>query len=518
MPGAWAPSTRVSIPRASSSRTRRAIGRTSAVGLVTWLMTTRRVRGVTAAMTAATISSSPAVGNGSGASTTRAPSRSATARIVFRMALYSWSLVSSSSPGSKRSERSTAFTPVVAFGTKTSPVGSAPRKAPSARARCVEMPLQLTVQELDRSALHPVPPLALDGQDRLRTGAERAVVQERDVGIQAPAEVGAHRQGMIVSPSAATTGGSPAARAAALSQRASPCPDDLPRLAGRRRDDDAGPLGEADEPEIGRHGGAVAGDRPVPGRGVGMGRDPDPRDDPEARHSAVSRPGPRRERHRARAGAGEHGPARVGALHRGPGRRPRVERRDDVRVAARQVDERRPWRGVRRGTRSAAEAASTTRTGSTTTAMLASAATRRNASTPLDAARSGRPRAAAVGTTATRTIPSTRGARSQDRQQERLVSGQELAAPVERDRPGHGRGSPSGPASSGAVGVGRRDVLHGWPAPPRPATGAAATPQDPPHPVGRRDERREVGDEQDRDQDAGPSRADRDQHAPAPTA
>ena len=31
------------------------------------------------------------------------------------------------------------------------------------------------------------------------------------------------------------------------------------------------------------------------------------------------------------------------------------------------------------------------------------------------------------------------GRQAQDRQQERLVTGQELAAPVERDGPGHGR-------------------------------------------------------------------------------
>ena len=41
IPGAWAPSTSVSMPRSASSRTRRSTGRTSPVGLVTWLMTAK---------------------------------------------------------------------------------------------------------------------------------------------------------------------------------------------------------------------------------------------------------------------------------------------------------------------------------------------------------------------------------------------------------------------------------------------------------------------------------------------
>ena len=52
-------------------------------------------------------------------------------------------------------------------------------------------------------------------------------------------------------------------------------------------------------------------------------------------------PGPLGECHRAGTGAGEDGAGPTGALDGGPCRRPRVERRDDVRVATRQVDERR---------------------------------------------------------------------------------------------------------------------------------------------------------------------------------
>jgi hypothetical protein len=86
MPGACAPSTSVSTPRAPSSRTSRAIGNTSAVGLVTWSSTASRVRGVTAAMTAATTSPSPGSGNGTDATVTRAPARRATNSIALRHA------------------------------------------------------------------------------------------------------------------------------------------------------------------------------------------------------------------------------------------------------------------------------------------------------------------------------------------------------------------------------------------------------------------------------------------------
>ena len=62
--------------------------------------------------------------------TTVAPSRAAAARSALTVALYSWSVVRSSSPGWNRSEWRTVFTPVVAFETKARPAGSAPRNAP----------------------------------------------------------------------------------------------------------------------------------------------------------------------------------------------------------------------------------------------------------------------------------------------------------------------------------------------------------------------------------------------------
>src|SRR5690349_261263 len=63
--------------------------------------------------------------------TRRAPSRAAAARSALSVALYSWSLAISSSPGWNRSEASTVDTPVVALGTNAIPSGSARRNWPT---------------------------------------------------------------------------------------------------------------------------------------------------------------------------------------------------------------------------------------------------------------------------------------------------------------------------------------------------------------------------------------------------
>ena len=109
------------------------IGRTRAVALVTWLTIAKRVFGVTFARMASTASDGSRIGKGIAARTTVAPSRSAARRRALSVALYSWSVVSSSSPGRNRSDASTALTPVVAFGTNARPSASAPRKLATSR-------------------------------------------------------------------------------------------------------------------------------------------------------------------------------------------------------------------------------------------------------------------------------------------------------------------------------------------------------------------------------------------------
>jgi len=61
----------------------------SADGLVMWLTTTMRVRGVKAARNASTTAASSTIGKGMRARTAVAPARAATAWIVVRVALYS---------------------------------------------------------------------------------------------------------------------------------------------------------------------------------------------------------------------------------------------------------------------------------------------------------------------------------------------------------------------------------------------------------------------------------------------
>ena len=89
MPGACAPSTSVSMPRRSSSRTSATTGSTRALGEVTWLTSANRVLGVTASRYASRASAGSWMGNGTRTMTTVAPSRSAAARSALSVALYS---------------------------------------------------------------------------------------------------------------------------------------------------------------------------------------------------------------------------------------------------------------------------------------------------------------------------------------------------------------------------------------------------------------------------------------------
>ena len=74
---------------------------------------------------------------------------------------------------------STVFTPVVAFGTKARPSGSAWRNAPTASRASLEMTVELARQEPDRLGLESVAPGALDLEDVDRARPVRAVVEER---------------------------------------------------------------------------------------------------------------------------------------------------------------------------------------------------------------------------------------------------------------------------------------------------------------------------------------------------
>ncbi len=296
--------------------------------------------------------------------------------------------------------------PVVAFVTKARPSGSAPRNAPDAIARRVEQRRQLVVQEADGLGLHPVAQGLLDGEDRFRTGAVRAVVQEGDGRVEPPAEVGPHvaimtarRASRVVSPERTTVVGPPGIAC----QRTSPGPTTRQRIGSAVTSAaiDAGPFGEPQEPEPDRHPCPEPLPRRRPLIAVGVRHDDEAGDDARARArhrrpSRSSRPAPSPRRSPRPAPRPRPGPPAMAAQAGEP----------RMTVGMRSGSP--PGRWMRSATaRSATSSGSAAlariddvRSPSTVDVQPRGRATRPKAATPLAAARSGRPRAAAVGTIA----------------------------------------------------------------------------------------------------------------------
>ena len=117
---------------------------------------------------------------------TTAPSRSAAARSALSVALYSWSPASSSSPGSNRREARTVETPIVAFGDEREALGVGAQEPGDLVADLVEARHELAVEEPDGLRLHALAPHLLRLEHGRRARAERAVVEEGDVGVEQP--------------------------------------------------------------------------------------------------------------------------------------------------------------------------------------------------------------------------------------------------------------------------------------------------------------------------------------------
>ena len=85
-------------------------------------------------------------------------------------------------------------------GHEHDPLGVAVEEPGDLEPHLVEVALELPVEEPDRLPLHPVPPDALRLEDGRRAGAERAVVEERDVGLEDPrrAVVGGERHAATI--------------------------------------------------------------------------------------------------------------------------------------------------------------------------------------------------------------------------------------------------------------------------------------------------------------------------------
>ena len=67
------------------------------------------------------------------------------------------------------------------------------KEATDRLARVGKQARQLPRQEPDRLRLETIAPRPLDLEYRLRTRAVRAVIEERDLGIESPAEIEPHR-------------------------------------------------------------------------------------------------------------------------------------------------------------------------------------------------------------------------------------------------------------------------------------------------------------------------------------
>ena len=137
-------------------------------------------------------------GTGSGATTTRAPSRSATWRRMLMIALYSWSSVRSSSPGSNRSERTTAFTAPVALATNARSSGSAPTNAPSVPRASASRPGRSRARNWTGRASRRSRQRAVPRGPRSRARAERPVIQERDRRVERPQGGEVRRHGRMM--------------------------------------------------------------------------------------------------------------------------------------------------------------------------------------------------------------------------------------------------------------------------------------------------------------------------------
>ena len=156
----------------------------SAVVDVMWLAKTTRVRGVAASSRRCAQRAGVEGQRHRRRAGTCAPRCRQTNSQVASQAPYSWSVASTSSPGCRRSERATVLTPWVALGRKTRSSPRAPRKAPSRCARLGQQGRRAAAQEGHRVALQLQLPALVGLEHRLRAGAEGAVVEEDDVGVE----------------------------------------------------------------------------------------------------------------------------------------------------------------------------------------------------------------------------------------------------------------------------------------------------------------------------------------------
>ena len=186
MPGACAPSTSVSTPRRSSSRTIAPTGRTSAVGEVTWLTRANRVRvghrlevRLERLRGVADRERDPDDDDARAVACRGGPQR-VERRVVLVVA--GQELVAGLEPQRGEDGRDAGRR----VGHERDAVGIRLEEHRDPLPRLVEVPLELAAEEPDGLRLHALAPHALGLEHRVRAGAERAVVEVGDVAFEEP--------------------------------------------------------------------------------------------------------------------------------------------------------------------------------------------------------------------------------------------------------------------------------------------------------------------------------------------
>ena len=184
MPTAWGPSMQTANPNSRARRQMASAGSTTAVGLLTWLKTSSRVRGVTPANKSATTSWPTTALRQAGGDQpcpdrvpTLLPDPHVRAVLVVREQHFL--------TGGQRKALGHDIMANVALSTSTRSSPAQPTNWPT-RRRVSASALKLAVQKVDRVALQPLLPGLASGQHRTRRGAGRAVVQIGDALVERP--------------------------------------------------------------------------------------------------------------------------------------------------------------------------------------------------------------------------------------------------------------------------------------------------------------------------------------------
>ena len=152
-----------------------------------------RARSLAQARIAAVTSAASPIGSGTFATTTRAPARSATKRSGIEAGVVLVVRRQDLVAGLELERAEDRVDAGRGVGHERDVVGVGVDQAGKRGARAIEMPFELSVQELDRVALHARAPFGLVLQHGPRARSERAMVEVRDRQARAASSAGSRR-------------------------------------------------------------------------------------------------------------------------------------------------------------------------------------------------------------------------------------------------------------------------------------------------------------------------------------